>query len=111
MQKSADYVVLNCASKRREGENMFMPSEEVKIDRAELAAALVEIEFIAIVEASEGAIEDPSRRKRLLLLEVSGDTEEERVRSAREQLRLKSEPWEYPLVLYRLTRIPIAAAS
>ncbi|MHB8660684.1 MAG: hypothetical protein ACYC75_01945 [Minisyncoccota bacterium] len=81
--------------------------EAVKGDRAELATALAEnIEFIAIVEASPGAIQDPSRRKRLLLLEVRGDTEDERIRCAREQLGRKSEPWEYPLVLYKLTPIP-----
>ena len=81
--------------------------EAVVFDRAQLADALSEdIEFIAIVESSAEAITPHDLRKRLILLGgAQGPTEEEKVRDAHVQARLKMRPWEFLRVLYRLTPV------
>lgn len=82
-------------------------SEAVAEDRANLANALTDdVEFIAIVESSASAITHPEYRKRLLLLGgITGSTEEEKCADAAKQARLKTNPWETVLGIYRLTRV------
>jgi len=81
-----------------------MYENDVSRDRASLAFALSsDIEFIAIVQASPGAIADPKQRFRLILLGgITGNSDEEKIRMAYDQAQKKSQPWEYMHVLYRL---------
>jgi hypothetical protein len=81
--------------------------EAITKDRAELAQAMSsDLEFIAIVESSEGAVADPTMRKRLILLgSVKGSNDQEKINDAKEQVKRKSKVWEYPVVLYKLVKI------
>lgn len=82
-------------------------NDDIKKDRAALAEALSDdCDFIAIVEASEGAIADPRMRKRLILLGgIAGETDEAKTQDARLQVERKSRPWEQVIRLYRLVPV------
>ena len=81
-----------------------MSVNDVLRDRASLALALSsDIEFIAIVKASPGAVSDPKQSFRLVLLGgITGNTEEEKMGIAYDQATMKSRPWEHTHMLYRL---------